>query len=180
MHSGFPNTDTHRLKSRRLLKRSSASFLALIPIQISKPAMEVLIFVPNHLQIALENREIRNIKSDQGRVQPDVRFRDVLPEQIRLVSWPSEVFLQPVERFENRIDVGVVCFLCRRETRFVHTVVDCVIDPFVHVVNLRSKVTGQKAPFSLGFFAPFTRKKIVESGIEHTNDFATFIVDNGF
>lgn len=142
--------------------------------------MKIRIFIPNHLQIALENGEICNIKSDQRRVQPDVRFRDILSEQIRLMAWISEVFLQPVERFENRIDVGVIGFLCRREARFVNTIVDSVIDPFVHLVNLRSKVIGQEACFSLGFFAPFARKKIVEAGIEHTDDFAAFIVDNSF
>jgi len=142
--------------------------------------MKVRVFVPNHFQIALENGEIRNIKSDQGRVQPDVRFRDVLSEQVGLVTWASEVFLQPIERFENRIDVSLVGFLCRRKTRFVNTIVDGVIDPFVHLVNLRSKVIGQEASFALGFLASFTGKKVVEGGVEHTNDFAAFIVDNGF
>ena len=105
--------------------------------------MKVRVLVPNHFQIALENGEIRNIKSDQGRVQPDVRFRDVLSEQVGLVTWAIEVFLQPIERFENWIDVSLVGFLCRRKTRFVNTIVDGVIDPFVHLVNLWSKVIGQ-------------------------------------
>ena len=104
--------------------------------------MKVRIFVSNHLQIALENGEIRNIKSDQGRVQPDVRFRDVLSKQIGMMTWASEMFLQLVERLENRINVGVIGFLCRREASFVNTIVDSVIDPFVHLVNLRSEVIG--------------------------------------
>jgi len=70
--------DTYRLESRGLLESPSVSLLTLIPVQISQPSMKARVFVPNHLQIALENGEVRNIEPDQGRVQSDIRFRNIL------------------------------------------------------------------------------------------------------
>jgi len=96
------------------------------------------------------------------------------------MAWISKVFLQPVERFEDRVDVGFVSFLCGGKPGFVNAVVDGVIDPFVHLINLRSKVIGQEACFALGLFAPFTGKKMVEGGVEHADDFTAFVVDDGF
>ena len=55
--------------------------------------MKVQVFVSNHFQIALENGKVRNVESDQSRVQPNVRFRNILSKQIGLMAWVSEMFL---------------------------------------------------------------------------------------
>lgn len=52
--------------------------------------------MPYHLQIAHENVMIGDIKPDHRRIQPDIRFRDILPEQIRTMTRFPEVFFQPI------------------------------------------------------------------------------------
>jgi len=43
--------------------------------------MQPRIVIPNHLQIALEDRNISNIKPDQSGEKSDICFGDMLPEE---------------------------------------------------------------------------------------------------
>jgi uncharacterized protein (DUF111 family) len=89
------------------------------------------ILKPNHLEIALENRHVRNVEAHDGGVQPYIRFGDVLAEEVRCAAL-AQVFLEAVEGGEDGVHVLEICVLGCREAGFVDAVVEVVVDPCVH------------------------------------------------
>lgn len=78
--------DTYHLELCGLLEHTTCGLRPLVPIQTSQPFMQSRIVHPYHLDIALEQRVIRDIKSDQRRIQPYVSLRNMLAKQVRLMS----------------------------------------------------------------------------------------------
>lgn len=56
------------------------------------------------------------------------------------MAWLAQVLLQSVERVEERVQVCLVRLLSRCEARLVHAVVDCVVNPVVHFVDLLAQM----------------------------------------
>lgn len=98
--------------------------------------------MPDHLQITPEEQIIRDIEPRDGRIQPNIRLGDMLPEQERLVARLGEVVLDAIQGLEQRVDVGLVGLLGRREAGLVDPVVDERVDPFVHGVDFGPQVFG--------------------------------------
>lgn len=140
--------------------------------------MNPRVIMPNHLQITLEDHIIRHIEPRNGRIQPDIRLCDVLSEQIGLMAGLAQMGFYLVQCFEERVDVRIIRFLGRCEARLVDPVVDSVIDPFVHGVDLLSQMFGIEAPTRTISFSKLRWKELVEFGIEHPNDLAAFVVHN--
>lgn len=65
------------------------------------------------------------------------------------------------------------------EATFIHAVVDSVVDPFVHIINLFPEIFRQEASTWFVGFAEVRLEKGVEGGIEHSDDLGGLVVDNG-
>ena len=90
------------------------------------------------------------------------------------------MFLKPIEGLKEWKDVVIISLLSRREADFVDTVVDSVVNPVVHLLDLRLKMGWKEAYLSLCAFSAVFREKAIESRIKHANDFARLVVDNCF
>ena len=107
-----------------------------VPVQVFQPLIQSRVIIPDYLQVALEDIVVGHIETDHGRVQADICFRDIFSEKERPMAGLAKVFLQPVERFKEREEVRFVRFLVGSEPSLVHPVVDGVVDPVVHFVDL--------------------------------------------
>ena len=78
-----------------------------VPIQLPDPFVQRRVSRPDVAQVALEVLHVHGVEADDGRVQSDVCFRDVLAKVVW--AWSrGEVFLDPVERVEELRDVFLV------------------------------------------------------------------------
>jgi hypothetical protein len=93
--------------------------------------MQPRILKPNHLEIALEDRHIRNVEAHNCWIQPYICFGDVLAEEVRCPAL-AQVFLESVQGGEDGVHVLEVGGLGCREAGLVHAVVEVVVDPCVH------------------------------------------------
>ncbi|CAM5550473.1 hypothetical protein SVIOM342S_06727 [Streptomyces violaceorubidus] len=83
--------------------------------------------------VALEVAVVDGVEADQGREQPDLRLRDRVPDQVALPLQPGRQLLQASEHTRAR---GLVLLLAGGEARPVHAVVDVLVDPGHHLVDL--------------------------------------------
>lgn len=156
----------------------------LVPIQLPVPPVQVRILVPYHLQISLEQRKVPHIETRDGRIQPDVSLRDMLPKQERSLAALDILFEQsfePIERREQWIEMSLVRLLRRRKAGFVHAVIDGIVHPFVQLVDLLVQWTFRVIPSkamrrlpSLGW------EQSVECSEEHPDYLARLVVDDSF
>ena len=138
--------------------------------------MQPRVVVPDHLQVALEQRMIGDVEAGQGGVEPDVGLGDVVAEQVRGLA-RGEVGLEAVEAGEEGVHVGVVGGLGGGEAALVDAVVDGVVDPGVHGVDVGAVRFGEEG--SCGFAQP-RGDEGVEGGVEHADDLGGLVVDDGF
>lgn len=141
--------------------------------------MQPRILIPDHPQVTLEYRKICNIEPDQRRKEPYVRFGDMITEEVRAVVWLSEVLFQAIKRCEDRVHVLFVRFLSGSETGLVDPVVDGVIDPVIHSFDVFAKVRREDAFLAFGRFAQTLWDESIKLGVEHSDNFAGLIADNG-
>ena len=165
-------------KVHRIPERAPIERLPPVPVQVPQPPTQPRVVVPDHLQIAHEDVVVGDVEPDQGGVQPDVRFGDVRAEQVRVVPWLPEVCFQAIQRFEERIQVRFIGLLGRCEASLVHAVVNRVVDPLVHLINLPSQPLRIKPAPGLLLFAQMLGQQGVEFGIEHADDLAALVVHN--
>ena len=152
--------------------------LSAIPVQIPQPPAQPWIVVTDHLQVALEDVDIGHVESDHRGIKANVRLGDVLAKEVRRVTRLAQVLLQPVQRFEKREEVCFVHFLRRGKADLVDAVVDRVVNPLVHLVNLLTQVFGTEAAAGLGRLAQVLGQQVVEFGVEHADDLAALVVDD--
>ena len=83
------------------------------------------------------------VEAHDGRVQPDVRLRDLCPEVIRR-SVLAQMFLCAIEGREERRDGLFVGVLRGSKTGFVDPVVDIVVGPFVRGFDFIPQLLGKQ------------------------------------
>jgi hypothetical protein len=127
----------------------------------------------------LKDRDVSDIETDHRRVEADVGFSYMLAEEVRLVCRIRQMLFDPVQSFEQRVDVCVVCFLVICEADFVDSIVDLVVDKVVHGIDLSTQTLGIEAAARAVDFPVLGIKEGVESRVEHANDLRRLIVDNG-
>ena len=171
--------NTHRPKGHRILESVPVDRPSSIPIEVPQPPTQPRVVMPYHLQIAHEDVVVGDVEPDEGRIQPDVRLRDVLPEQIRTMPRFAEVPFQPIQGLEQRIQIRFVRVLRRREAGLVDAVVDGVVDPLVHGVDLRPQLRGVEAAARQPVFAQVLGEQGVERGVEDADDLGALVVDDG-
>ena len=145
-----------------------------IPIQLPQPLVQRRKPAPNILDIAFEMLHVHHIKSHNRRVQPNIRFRNLLAKVIRL-RMLSEVFLRPRQSVKEREHSSLIRFLRRRKARSVNTVIYQIIRPLVRQIDflpqgLRIQI---HIPVLLG-------KQAVELGVEHANNIAALVAHDPF
>lgn len=160
---------------RRLPKRPSHVLLSRSspPIKTPHPAMEIRISAPDIPQITLEMLNVHGVEPDDGDKQSDIHLGQAFPEPVRS-GRGSEMRLGSVQRLEESDDIPLVGLLRGREARFVHPVVDEVILPPIHFVNLPPQILGIQIQRSLLGVVD----EVVELGVEHPQDLAALVVDN--
>ena len=151
----------------------------MVPIDITQPTADAWIAVTDVAEVALEDGHIGGIEADHRRVESDIGLGEMLPEEKRLVRRVCEMLLNAVQRREKRVDVGIVCLLGGGEADLVDAIVDSVVDPVIHGINLGSKAFRIEPTPKLVDFAMLRVEKGVERGVEHANDFGGFIINNG-
>ena len=109
--------------------------------------------MPDHLEVAVENSMVCNIKSDQRRIQSDICLGNVIAEKARTVAWLTEMLFQAIQGFENGVHVLLVRLLTPRETGLVDTIVDGIVDPFVHRFNVLAQMAREDALFTFACFS---------------------------
>src|ERR1700753_60249 len=119
---------------------------------------------------------VRNIKPDHGGVQTNVRLRNIASKEIWLVRRICKMLLHTVQGLEERKDMALVRFLTGREACFVDAIVDRVVHPIVHGIDVVSKMDWKKTCFPFGLLALSFREKRIEGVVEHPNDFAALVV----
>ena len=167
-------------KVDRVLESVPIDDFASVPIQIPQPPTQPRVVVPYHFQIAHEDGIVGDIEPDERHIQPDIRIGDVLAKQVRLTARFPEVPFQAVERLEERIQARFVRVLRRREARLVDAVVDRVVDPAVHGVNVRAQPLRVEPAARRAIFAQVLREQRVEGDVEHADDLAALVVHHGF
>lgn len=152
-------------KLRRLPKRRR------LPIQPPQPPMNTRVSTPNIPQIRLKMLHINSVEPHDRGVETDIGLCDFGAPVVR--SWTrAEVFLDFVQGFEEGEETLFVCFLGRRESSFVDSVVDQVVRPFVVLVDLAPQVLRVEYNVLLNAW------KVVELGVEHADDVRGFVGDD--
>lgn len=147
-----------------------------VPVQVSHPVVDVGVVVSDHLDVRFEVLVVHRVETDDGGVQPHIRFCQVVPNQVPATG--SSVFLQDflhlVQVLEHAKNLLLIHLLNSGETRLVHTVVDVVIYPTVDLVDLGLQLSGVQVNGSV-----FLVNEVVEPSVEHSDDLTALVVDNG-
>lgn len=130
--------------------------------------MDVRVSVPDHGNVALEVRDVYRVEADDGAVRPEIEAEhdstrtSERSAKMRLYSRVkpdislsqaatdkefasiAEDLLNTVQAGEKRADVLFVRLLGCRETRLVHSIVDCVVDPLVDAVDFPAQLLRVK------------------------------------
>lgn len=128
----------------------------------------------NHFQVALENREIGHVESSEGGIQSDIGLGDMVAEQVDRLSG-GEMGLQTIKRLKQCIHIGVVCLLGGCKAALVDPVIDSIVNPLVHVLNVVLFVARQKW---LGGLAQGWIDEGIKGRVEHADDLRRLIVDD--
>jgi len=88
------------IKLRRLLEPLD------IPIQVSKPFMNGRVIMPNVLDVTLEVLDVDGVEADDGGVQTDVCFRELVAEEVFALWEDSFDTVETGEEFQDSSVVG--------------------------------------------------------------------------
>jgi hypothetical protein len=171
---------TYRLEVHSALECPAIRRLALIPVQVAQPVVKPRIIIPDHFKVALEDRDIRDIESEDRGISPDIRLGDVVAKEVRAMARLTKMLLQTIERFEDGVNVLFVRFLRLCETGLVHAVVEVVVDPLVHGFDLLAQVFWEEAFIAFASFAKVLWDEGVELSVEHADDLAGLVAHDGF
>lgn len=133
----------------------------------------------DHLEVAIEYVIVRDVEAGKGCVKPNVGLGDVLAKQVGLMCGVCEMSFEPVKGFEQRVHICVVGLLRHGKSTLVYAVIDSVVDPFVHFVNLFAQMLRVEAAAGLVGLAQVGLKELVKAVIQHANDLAGLIVYDG-
>ena len=99
-------------------------------------------------------------------------------EDVPVVIWPValavlglQVLLRAIQALEQLDDGLLVGFLRGGEAGFVDAVVDVVVGPFVGFFDLGLEILGEEVQVCV-----LGRDEVVETGVEHAEDFGGFVV----
>ena len=169
------------LRDSRLSENFSLRNFGGVPVEAAKPAVEARVVHTNGFEVAEEDSMVGCVKAGERCVKTNVGLCDMGAEKERSAVAGlciGKVSLKAIETSEQREDVRVVGFLTCREAAFIDAIVDCVVYPFVHCVNLGAKMFRVESLAVLVSFAEAWLDEVVKFRVHHPNDFAGFVVDN--
>jgi hypothetical protein len=97
-----------------------------IPVQVFEPSIQNWIVVPNRPQITLEVLHIDGIKSNNRRVQTDVKLCHI-PAEHKRATIAMDKILHDIQRREDQGNMFIVCILIGSKSWFVDAGVDIVL-----------------------------------------------------
>ena len=109
-------------------------------IEVPHKSGDVLVLL-NHSSIALKVDHVYWIKSYEGHEQPEIHISECIANQV-LVTF--ENLLNFVKGREKGIKSLFVSLLTLSKSCLIDTIVNVVVDPFIHLIDLTSKCLGEK------------------------------------
>ena len=94
------------------------------------------------------------------------------------MAWLAQMCFDFVKVLEQWVEIRIIRFLCGGKASLVDTVVDFVVDPFVHSINFGAQVLRVESAARLVDLAKVLGEQVVKFAIEHADDFAGLVVDN--
>lgn len=164
-------------KIRSFSKRSPRLPTPIV-IQPHQPPLHIWIIVSYHLQIALKQIMIRDIKPHDCRIEPNVSFGDMFTQEIR-PSILSENALHSIKTFEHSDTTLLVHLLLRGKSGFVDAIVEAVIRPLVQGFDPNFQMLGKEAFTRFVRFSQFSRQDRIEVAVQHADYLSAFVTDDG-
>jgi hypothetical protein len=124
--------------------------VCLIPIQFPKPVVNPWVVVADHSDVALEEGVICCIKTNDAGEESKVCFSYVVSKEVRVMARLRQVCFQAIEAVENTMYGFVVRFLRFCKSCSVDAVVDHIVDPLVHLLDVGLQVGRKQASITLG------------------------------
>lgn len=146
------------------------------PVQMFQPAVQARVIVSNAADHEFEMLLVDGVEADEGGVEFEVDFGDVLAEDVHVVWVVGKMGFEAVEGGEDDAAVFFIGGLGGGEAGFVDAVVEVGHHPGVDLVDLMLEVRWVKVQFALGCF--IRRKVVVEGGVEHAHDILAFVVND--
>ena len=131
---------THNVEKCCVLERMAIYRLVCIPVKAPQPLTQPRVIVTDHFQVAHEDVDVRDVEADQSRVEADICLGELFSEKVRRVAGLPQVLLESVQGVEQRVEIGFIGFLRCRKARLIDAIVNRVIDPLVHLVDLLAQV----------------------------------------
>lgn len=79
--------------------------------------------------------DVNDVKSYNGRVEPDIALGNVGAIVVRSVLDTREMRFHAIEGFEELYDGLFICFCCGCKTGAVHAIVDVVVGPLIRLLD---------------------------------------------
>lgn len=143
-------------------------------VDTTEPAGNTWVVLSNGFEVAEEDSVVGWVEAGDCGVQPDVGFCDMRAEEEGTAvagDRIGEVSLETIKGLEKWVNICIESFLSGCEATLVDTIVDCVVDPFVHLVNLLAEMFWVEAFAVLSRFTVLRVDQVIELGVEHSNDF---------
>lgn len=132
------------------------------------PLQNVRVILLDPLDVTLEVSVIHGVETHNGRPETQIGLCQRVTDEV--VGFRKDL-LDPVERFEEWVDIVIVRGLSGRETGLVDAVVDGVVDPFIDSVDLGLKGWGVVVDASLG------GNQLVKRSVQHPDNLTALVVD---
>jgi len=141
----------------------------VLPVEVLEPSVDLGVVVPDHAS-TFEMASVNGIVSNNCRVQADIRLGQGVADE---VVFAFEDVVEPSQGLVERFELSLVSLLLGRKAALVDSVIHCVVDPFVQLVDLLGQVLGVVRDALVLLI-----DEIVERSVEDTDDFGTLVVDN--
>src|SRR5215208_3404659 len=136
-------------------------------IKILQIAPQVRV-VHDTLQVALEVAVVDGVEANERGKEAPVGLRYAVATQVALGGENPFQVVQSIEEFRNGL---FVCLLCGSETRAIDAVVDGLVDGVYGRVCLIPQILREEMCVC--------GSKLAELGVEHADDLARLVVDDG-
>jgi hypothetical protein len=103
----------------------------------------------------------------------------MITEQVLLTA-SAQMLFDLVHCGKQRIHVLVVRGLCRGEAGLVDSVIDQMVHPLVHLVDVAAEGGRVETPARSVSLLQLRRQQVIEFGIHHADNLAALVVHDGF
>lgn len=127
-----------------------------VPIEIPQPFVDMRVSGADIANVGLEMLNVDDVEANDGGVETNIRFGDVLAEVVRVCGL-GKVFLDTVEGGEELSDGLIICLFRGGKSGSIDTIVDVVVCPVIGGLDILLKVFGIQ-----DYIAVFLLDQIIE------------------